>query len=298
MIRYFRAFFIRRTILKWLIVFTSTLWIGGNAVYAQKNPLGLIASLDNDSLLYHSGFKITGATVATTIGPALSEEEFQATLAKIKRAKVQLYVCNVLFPGSIKIAGSEVDETKVLSYLEQVLTRAKRAGIKNITLGSGGARRLSDSDNRTAATTQFILLAGKMAKLAERYDVTIILENLNSGETNFINRLSDAADIVKKVNHKNFRLNADIYHMMKEDESPDEIVKAGNIIVYCELAEKQNRSLPGVNKDDFRPYLQALKKISYKGPIMIEASSTNLQKEVPGAFTYLKGQLSEVWKKN
>ena len=83
---------------------------------------------------------------------------------------------------------------------------------------------------------------------------------------------------------------------MKENESPEEIKKAGKLIVYCELAEKETRSLPGVRQDDFRPYLSALKEINYKGPIMIEGNSDNLKRDVPTAYQYLTTQLGEVYK--
>ena len=133
-----------------------------------------------------------------------------------------------------------------------------------------------------------------MADLAKRFDITIILENLNSTETNFLNRLKDAAEVVRAVDHENFRLNSDIYHMMKEDESPEEIVRAGKLIVYCEIAEEEGRTLPGINKQDFRPYLRALKQIGFTGPIMIEGNTNDLQTDLPIAMSYLQHQLREV----
>src|SRR5688500_309659 len=130
-----------------------------------------------------------------------------------------------------------------------------------------------------------------MAQVARRYNITIDFERLNSTETNFINTLQEAAEVVKRVNHPNFRLNADIYHMMKENESPQHILDAGKIITHVEIAEKEKRSLPGVMGDDFRPYLQALKTIGYKGPIVIEAYIHKSDQEIPLAHQYLTKQL-------
>jgi sugar phosphate isomerase/epimerase len=273
------------------------MWCLYGDVFSQRNTLGIIAPLENDSLLYASGFRITGTTVGNALNPDMTEEEFLAKVEFIKKMRCRVYLCNVLFPGSIKIAGPDVNQKKALDYLEKVLARAERAGIKNLTLGSGGARRLPDGYDKTKATGDFVLLAGKMAALARAHGVVIILENLNSTETNFITRLSEAAAIVRSVNDPGFRLNADIYHMLKENESPEEIKKAGNLIVYCEIAEKQNRALPGVNKEDFRPYLSALKDIKYKGPIVIEGNSDDLQRDVPQSYQYLKKQLREVYGK-
>jgi sugar phosphate isomerase/epimerase len=113
-------------------------------------------------------------------------------------------------------------------------------------------------------------MARKVAEVAARYDMVLALENLNRTECNFINTIQEALAIVKSVDHKNFRLCIDIYHMLKEGESPDAITGTGGYAVYCELAEKEGRTPPGVQGDDFIPYFTALKKEGYKGKIVIE----------------------------
>jgi sugar phosphate isomerase/epimerase len=59
-----------------------------------------------------------------------------------------------------------------------------------------------------------------MAPMAEKYGVTIAVEPLNSGETNFINSLAEGVEIVDAVKSPRMKLLCDIYHMLKEDESP------------------------------------------------------------------------------
>ena len=267
-----------------------------SSAYSQKIPeLGIVESIEKDSLIHASGFTLLGETVGKMLSPTLTEEQFAANQKKIKAAKTKLYLCNVLFPGAIKIAGPEVDEKKVLTYLDQVFGRAKSAGIPVLVLGSGGSRRLPDGYDKQKAKAQFVLLCRQMAQVAKKHKVIIAFEALNSTETNFINTLQEAAEVVTKVNHPNFRLNADIYHMMKENEPPQHIIDAGKIIVHVEIAEKEKRSLPGVMGDDFRPYLQALKSTNYKGPIVIEAYIHKSDQEIPLAHQYLTKQLQEVY---
>ncbi len=263
---------------------------------AQKMPaLGIVESLEQDSLVYASGFHLIGETVGKMLAPTLTEEQFEANLQQIKKAKTKLYLCNVLFPGSIKIAGPEVDHKKVLEYLDQVFTRAQKANVPIIVLGSGGSRRLPDGYDKEKAKNDFVHLCQQMALVAKKHGITIAIESLNSTETNFLTTVEEAAEIVQKVNHPNFRLNADIYHMMKENEPPQHIIDAGKLIIHVEIAEKEKRTLPGVMGDDFRPYFQALKQIKYKGPIVIEARSTNVNQEIPAAYQYLTKQLREVY---
>ncbi len=280
----------------YLLIFSVCSLISLHA-YAQRLPtLGIVAPLEKDSLLYAAGFRLLGESVGKTISPALSEEAFEGKLKTIKQSKCKLYLCNVLFPSGIKITGPQVDEKRILTYVDSVFYRAKKADIPLIVLGSGGSRRLPEGYDAAQAKKEFTQLCRKMADVARKHGITIAIESLNSTETNFLNTLQEAAEIVKNVNHPSFRLNADIYHMMKENEPPQHIIDAAKLIVYAEIAEKEKRSFPGVAGEDFRPYLQALKTIGYKGPLVIEGKSENLDAEAPLAYEYLSKQLREVYK--
>ena len=257
--------------------------------------LGMIASLDQDSLLYASGFHMLGESVGRMLSPSLTEEQFAQNIERIKKARCKVALCNIFFPGKMKIAGPEVDEQQVLTYAEAVLSRAQKAGVPWIVLGSGGSRRLPDGYDQKKATDDFVLLCRKLAVTAEKYKVMIVLESLETVETNFLLSLTSAAEVVRAVNHPNFKLNADIFHMLRESESPQSIIDARDVLVYCEIAEKEKRSLPGVQGDDFKPYLRALRKANYKGDIFIEGNTKNPNTEIPQSFIYLKKQVDEVY---
>ncbi len=268
----------------------------GPLLAQQKYPdIGIVSDLAQDSIAYAAGFRLIGESVPRILSPTLSDNEFNASLQKVKAAKCKVLSCNLFFPGSLKIAGPDVNEEKVLAYTTTVLWRAKQAGVKYIVLGSSGARSIPAGYDMEKAKADFIVLCKKLGQIAKKNDVIILLENLETTETNFITSLKAAAEIVKKVNEPNFRLNVDIFHMLREGESPDEIIAAAKQVAFCEIAEKEKRSLPGVAGDDFRPYLRALKKINYKGFIFIEASTNNAATEMPQAFKYLGQQVAEVY---
>ncbi|MBB4108548.1 sugar phosphate isomerase/epimerase family protein [Pedobacter zeae] len=281
-----------------LFFFICLIYIGLCGFISDKRQyprLGIVAGLTQDSLAYASGFKMIGESVPKLLSPTLTDEQFSTNLKKIKAAKCKVLSCNLFYPASIKIAGPEVDEAKVLAYTETVLSRARQAGVRFIVLGSSGARSIPADYGTVKAKSDFVALGKKLAQIAGKYQVTILLENLERTETNFITSLKSAAEVVREIDHPNFRLNADIFHMMREGESPNEIVEAGALIAFSEVAEKQNRSLPGVMGDDFRPYLSALHKINYKGFIFIEGSIKNAATEMPLAFKFLSAQIAEVY---
>ncbi len=257
--------------------------------------LGIVAPIEQDSLIYASGFRMFGESVGKMLSPSLTEEQFQQNVARIKKSKCKLLLCNIFFPGRIKIAGPDVNEALVLGYADTVLSRAKKAGLRFIVLGSGGARRIPEGYDAKKAQADFALLCRKLAMVAQKYNIMIALESLEATETNFLITLTSAAQVVRVVDHPNFKLNADIFHMMREGEGPQSIVDAADILVYCEIAEKQKRSFPGVQGDDFKPYLRALRKANYKGHIFIEGNTNNPGNDMPLSFKYLTKQLEEVY---
>jgi sugar phosphate isomerase/epimerase len=222
--------------------------------------------------------------------PDKSDTEFQTRLDEIKKAKAKIISCTNFIPGSLKIVGHETKHEAALVWAEMALRRAQMINIPYIVFGSGGARKVPDGFDRQKATQQFVDFCKKLAPLAKKYKVTIVVEPLNTSETNMINSLKDGAEIVEAVGHPNIRLLCDIYHMMRENEPASEIVKYGNYIKHCHIAEKEGRKSPGVNGEDFKPYFRALKQIKYKGCLSIECSWGDFDKELQPALLYMEQQ--------
>ncbi len=258
--------------------------------------IGIAVSLQNDSLVSAVGYTCIIESLGRWVSPrAVSEEVFQTNIAIFKGLKTPIYAFNLFIPGDLKLVGPTVDEQAVLEYVDTVLRRVSRTNTRMIVWGSGGARRVPDGFDKKTATRQFIAIATKIAVVAQKYNVVLALENLNSGETNFINTVQEALYVVKKVNHPNLRLNADIYHMLKEREPPAVILKARKYLVHVEIAEKDNRTAPGVGGTDFRPYLRMLKKAGYHQKIVIEGSWKNFADIASLSLNYLQKQVDEVY---
>lgn len=263
-----------------------------------KPEVGIVQDYENDSLLHASGYKFLIESISKCFSPIkVTDQQFEEKLSVINKLKTPLLAVNLFIPGELKVVGPMVDEAAILAYTEKVFQRCQAANVKMITWGSGGSRRLPDGFDPQKAKEQFISIAIKVATQAGKYNIMLVLENLNSTETNFITTLKEALDVVQKVDHPNFRLCADIYHMLKENEDPAIIETGKKVIVHCEIAEKEKRTPPGTKGDDFRPYLRALKKINYKGNIILECRWDNLNEQAPLAYKALQKQLDEVYGK-
>ncbi|WP_159456171.1 sugar phosphate isomerase/epimerase family protein [Chitinophaga eiseniae] len=257
--------------------------------------LGIAASMDNDSLAGAAGFSCLEETVKRMLAPAVSEDVFAANIERINKARCRIQTCNVFIPGYLKLTGPAVNEAWVLGYVDTVMQRAEKAGIRLIVLGSGEARKIPEGYDPDMAKGQFIRLARKMADIAKKHNCLIAMENLNATETNFVNTVAEACQVVTAIAHPHFRLTADIYHMLRENEPPANLLQAKGILVHCHIAEREKRSAPGTERQDFRPYLAALRSIGYNGRIMMECRWTDPAKEYAPAVAYLEAQLNEVY---
>jgi sugar phosphate isomerase/epimerase len=132
-----------------------------------------------------------------------------------------------------------------------------------------------------------------VASAAARHGVTIALEPLNRGETNLVNRVREAVEIIEALALPHLGLLVDIYHMHKEGEAADEILRAGPHIQHCHIAEFEVRTAPVTMKDDFRPYFKVLKKVGYGGRLSIESSWNDLAAQLPLALGVLRRQIAE-----
>ena len=272
--------------------FNSTEIAGEAAKFLEK--IGVCTGISNNGILAAAEFSYVEEAVRNFLVPAEDESVFQTKLALLKESKLPVEACNNFIAGNLKSVGPAAVHDEILKFAETAFRRAEIAGVKTIVFGSGGSRSIPEGFSKDEARKQFISLCERMAPLAGKYNVVISLEPLNTGECNFINSVAEGGEIVKIVNHKNFRLLADIYHMMRDKESPDNIKKYGDLLYHTHIAENVGRSAPGINKEDFTPYFKTLKDSGYKGRMSIECSWKNLGEQAAPALQEMRRQLATV----
>lgn len=250
---------------------------------------GVCTSLKKAAVLKQAGFQFVEENVGSVLVPKAGDEEFGKKLAEIQAAPLPIRSCTGFLPGDLKVVGPEVPMDALMKHAEIVFRRAGKAGVGRIVFGSGGSRRIPDGFDAAKAREQFTDYCRRIAPLAQAHKVIVVIESLNKGECNFINRVSEALAIADAVNHPGVQVHADIYHMMREDERPESILKSGAKVKHCHIAEKAKRTAPGVDGDDFRAYFKALKAIGYRGGVSIEGKWKDDQ--LPKACSVLQEQL-------
>ncbi|HEX5790967.1 MAG TPA: sugar phosphate isomerase/epimerase family protein, partial [Luteolibacter sp.] len=207
----------------------------------------------------------TGGTGPILV-PEKPEADFAANLKAIQDCPLPMPACNgFIRPPHLRCVGEEANHDQVLEWADTCFRRLKLAGGKFMVFGSGGSRALRKNWTKEQADPQFVALLKRMGPLAEKHGVTVVVEQLNTRECNYINHIRDAADLIRQANHPNIRLLADLYHMAVDGDTPEDLKAAMDVIVHVEIAEKEGRAYPGIGGQDFRPFFRVLRDAKYRG---------------------------------
>ena len=225
--------------------------------------------------------------------PEAPDSDFAPHAAALRASGLTMPAANCLFPADLKVVGPAVDQARFDRYAATVMRRAGEFGMRFIVFGSAGARMVPEGFSPARAFAQYVEALRRMAPLAERHGVTLVVEPLNRGECNLVNTVVEGAEAAAQADHPSVQLLVDIFHMLRNGESPDDIVKVGARVRHAHIAEKTERTAPGVKGDDFRPFLRALKRISYDDLLTIECNWGQLAPEAGPALAALRGQLAD-----
>jgi sugar phosphate isomerase/epimerase len=247
---------------------------GRRAAWAAGLPepaFGLCVGLERAGFVKENGGDFVETGVADFLNPDGPEEEFLKRLEQIAAAPLPMPVCNgFIRRPDLKCTGPAANHEAVLAYVSAAFERARRAGVKTIVFGSSGARKRPQGWSAKQADEQFVALLKKMGPLAAKAGVTVALEPLNRGECNYINRIGEVAAIAAAVGHPAVMGVADLYHMVREGDTPADLAAAMPHVHHVEIAEAEGRSLPRPGGQDFTPFFKVLRAKGFAGTISME----------------------------
>lgn len=273
--------------------------LAGQRMNAAGDPrplfsaMGIAAQLAKAAALKAAGAEFLTVGTGDFLVPDQPDEAFAKNLEKLAASPLPVLACNgFIRPANLRCVGKDANHDEVLKWAESAFRRLGQAKGKFIVFGSSGSRALRDGWPKDKADAQFTALLKRMGPLAAPHGVTVVVEQLQPSECNYINRIGEAAALIRAAGHPNIRVLADLFHMMRAGDTPDDLKAAMDVVNHIEIAENRDRTYPGVDGDDFRPFFRVLRDAGYRGAINIEGRGKDEQ--VAPAFATIARQAAEV----
>jgi D-psicose/D-tagatose/L-ribulose 3-epimerase len=270
-----------------LAVAALALTISSTGSSAGAVKVGYCTGLKNLDAAKAAGFDYVELS-ATEIA-SLSDAEFDAAAARIKTSGIATPAANLFVPAAIKVVGPDINVEQQTAHVRTAIARLSRLGVEVLVFGSGGARRVPDGFAKDEAFKQLVDFSRRAAEVAKGGGITIAIEPLRKQETNIINTAAEGLELVNAVNHPNFQLMIDFYHLASEQEDPAIVLKARDHLRHLHVANPQGRVFPQKWEEyNYAPFFANLKAIGYDKRISMEGSTTDLAGQGPVTVALLR----------
>ena len=217
----------------------------------------------------------------------LTEEAFCGCLEAVRAASMSTPSFNLLFPKTMLLLSEDVTDAQIAEYLHTALARVRRMGGKIAVFGSGKSRNRPSEMSYDSAFRRLAQVTRLTGEVADRYDVTIVIEPLNRNETNMINSLGEGACLAAAVNHPRVRLLADYYHIAVENQPVSDIERLTGIC-HAHIATAAGRRVPVSEDAGYTEMFAAMKHTGYQGLLSVEGKTDDLAADGPKSVQMLK----------
>ncbi len=188
-------------------------------------------------------------------------------------------VCACMGPGR-DLRGSVADQKTASDYVRALIDQAVVMGCPSIIGPIYSVVGLVGPHDDAEKKQQFDLVVKNLkplAKYAESKGVQLCIEPLNRFETDFLNTCDQGLKLIKAVGSPAVKLHLDTFHMnIEEKNQAAAILKAGKNLAHFHACGC-DRGTPGGDHIDWKTIVSALKKIGYKGDVVIESFTTDVK---------------------
>ena len=188
-------------------------------------------------------------------------------------------ICACMGPGR-DFRGSAADQKTATDYIRALIDQAAVIDCPSIIGPIYSVVGLTGAHDDAARKAHFAAVVKNLKPLADyaaKKNVQLCIEPLNRFETDFLNTCDQGLKLIKAVGRKNVKLHLDTFHMnIEEKNQAAAILKAGKLLAHFHACGC-DRGTPGGDHIDWKPIVAALKKIGYKGDIVIESFTTDVK---------------------
>jgi sugar phosphate isomerase/epimerase len=212
---------------------------------------------------------------------AARRKELRAMVEDAGLATIGLHWLLAKTEGLYLTSPDEVVRRKTGDYLVALAELTRDLGGTLMVLGSPKQRDLLPGVSHDQAALYALEVFHRVMPALGAIGVDLCLEPLAPSETNFLNTCAQAMDLIRQVNHPNFKLHMDVKAQSGEigTSVPDLIRRYARTAGHFH-AQDVNLRGPGMGDVDFAPIMKALVDSGYDRWVSVEVFDFS-----PGAET-------------
>ncbi len=182
-------------------------------------------------------------------------------------------------------------------YLAELAELCADLGGRVLVFGSPAQRSLEPGVSREQAFANAAEVFRTCLPRVADCGVLLLIEPLTPKETDFVNTCEEAVELIRMVDHPNFRLHQDVKAMLGSEKEPVPTVieKYASWLEHFHVNDT-NLLGPGMGETDFAPIFEALLRVGYDGWVSVEAfdATPGVERIARESFQYMQETLQRV----
>ncbi len=179
------------------------------------------------------------------------------------------------YPDGMHLLSDNSDaRRKAWDHLKLLFELSFEFGGGTLVLGSPRQRTIPDNTERNSAIRRFIDEMVFFIESIEGSKSMLLIEALSPDQTNFINTLQEAAELVQQIDSTYFQTMFDFHNARDEKQPWDKLIEEHFKCIKHIHINEIDGGAPGTGKSEYRNAFSAIKKLRYEGWISMEVFTT------------------------
>ncbi len=193
---------------------------------------------------------------------------------------IKVYICGCF--GATRDPGSENEKIRkeAIDYIKTCIDYATITGSPYVSgpmYATSGVAYLKSPEEKEAQMQRIVESLKIVGDYADSKGVKLAIEPLNRFETDVVNTVDEGLYLIDKIGGGPFGFLLDMFHMNIEEKSFSTAIKKAGSRLFDFHVCANNRGTPGEDHFDWKLIAKSLKKIDYKGPIVIESFTSGVK---------------------
>jgi sugar phosphate isomerase/epimerase len=211
---------------------------------------------------------------APDLVPGMVDGEVLRQKERLRSGGLPFTVCGVPLPAGVQVTQQGFNLYVWTEHVKRALHRMADLGCRAVAWSDGRARVLPVEGEVAELKEQALQFLFALCEAAEPLGITVLVEPLGPRRTNFLNSMEEVAEFLTRVGRDNLSSMVSLRELEAIGCAPKNLGEYRRLVGHVvlehpgELGADRAPPRPG-DGYDYRPFVEALKRIDYAGTISL-----------------------------